>query len=318
MITVFDSWWMWAGFFMFVVIAIIADLVLLRSQGAHKVAFKEAALWSVFWVALSLIFNVVLWLYLDLTHDPEIARVSAHEFLTGYLIEKALSVDNIFAFYMVFTMFKVPPQYQKRALIIGIVGSIVLRTIMILLGSILIAKFSWILYIFGLFLIYTGIQMLRHKDEEAITQESGIVVWLKKHIRFTQEFDGEKIFLIKDGIKYASPLFLAIATIGMIDIVFAVDSIPAIFAITHDPFIVLTSNIFAVLGLRALYFLLADMVERFRYLPVGLAVILILIGVKMLVNYVYHVPITWSLIAVAIILLASVVLSQLALSKEKK
>ena len=318
MMTVFDSWWIWAGFFVFVIIAIVADLVLLKNQGAHKVAFKEAAIWTVFWVAISLIFNALLWLYLDITHTPEIASTKAYEFLTGYLIEKALSVDNIFAFYMVFAMFRIPAEFQKRALIIGIVGSIILRTIMILLGSLLIARFSWILYIFGVFLIYTGIQMLRHRGEEAISQDSGMIVWLKKHVRFTQDFDGEKFFLIKSGVKYATPIFLAVATIGMIDIVFAVDSIPAIFAITYDPFIVLTSNIFAVLGLRALYFLLADMVERFRFLPVGLSIILIFIGAKMLINYYYHIPITISLIVVAAILLISVILSQIVAVREKK
>ena len=315
MVTVFDNWWMWAGFFAFVVVAILADLFLLKSQGAHRVKVREAAIWTIFWVAISLSFNGLLYYYLLVTHDADIASVKATEFLTGYLIEKALSVDNIFAFYLVFSLFSVPPHYQKRALIIGIIGSIVLRTVMILIGGWLISQFSWILYVFGAFLVYTGFGMLRHKGDDGMENNKAIN-WLKKHIRCTNELDGEKFFILKNGVRFATPVFLAVATIGLIDIVFAVDSIPAIFAITQDPFIVLTSNIFAVLGLRALYFLLADMVERFHYLPTGLAIILMFIGTKMLIVDFYHVPVSLSLSIVALILIASIVISQIAIKKK--
>ena len=318
MVTVFDSWWMWAGFFIFVVLAIIADLVVLKGQGAHRVSAKEATIWTIFWIALSLAFNGLLYLYLNITHGPDIASIKATEFLTGYLIEKALSVDNIFAFYMVFSMFAIPAPFQKRALVIGIIASIVLRTVMILVGSWLIAQFSWILYLFGAFLLYTGIKMLRHHGEEGGMEDNKMVNWLKKHVRLTPTFDGEKFFIFQDGLRYATPVFLAIATIGLIDIVFAVDSIPAIFAITQDPFIVLTSNIFAVLGLRALYFLLADMVERFHFLPAGLAIILMFIGAKMLIMDLYHIPISISLGIVALILVFSVIASQLFYKQKKE
>ncbi len=303
------QWWMWTGFAVFVLIAVAIDLLVMRAQGAHKVSVKEAVVWSIIWIGCALIFCAGLWWYLETTVSVELANTKASEFLTGYLIEKSLSVDNIFVFLMIFSYFSVPIQYQKRILIIGIVGAIVLRAIMILLGAILIAKFHWVLYIFGIFLLITGIKMLIFADESPDLEKNPVLKWMRGHLNILQDFRGEAIVVSENGKRWFTPLFVVIILIAITDIIFAVDSIPAIYALTEDPFIVMTANIFAILGLRALYFLLADMKDRFHLLSYGLAFILIFVGTKMLVVEWIKLSAFMSLGVVVSILLASIGLS---------
>jgi tellurite resistance protein TerC len=303
------EWWMWAAFAVFVVVAVIVDLVVLRQQGSHKVSVREALLWSLVWIALSFAFCGLLWWYLEGTQGAAVADLKAGEFLTGYLIEKSLSVDNVFVFLLIFTYFAVPEEYQKRVIILGVVGAIVLRAIMILIGAWLISRFHWILYVFGAFLLVTGIKMLVYAEEKPDLGANPVLRWIRGHLRITTEFHGEQFVVMRDGVRWFTPLFVVIAMVAITDLVFAVDSIPAIFAITEDPFIVLTSNVFAVLGLRALYFLLADMAGRFHYLSVGLAVVLMFVGTKMLIAPWFKIPVFVSLGVVAAILITSVVFS---------
>ena len=238
-----------------------------------------------------------------------VANAKALEFVTGYLVEKALAVDNIFVFLMVFTYFAVPEEFQKRVLMIGILGALVLRAVMIFGGAWLIARFDWVLYIFGAFLVFTGIKMWWAAGQEPDLESNPALKWIRKHMRIAPDFDGEKFITVVNGAKLATPLFVVILLIGIVDIVFAVDSIPAIFAITTDPFIVLTSNVFAILGLRAMYFLLAGLHGKFHLLTYGLAIVLILIGSKMLLIDVYHIPVAWSLAATVAVLAVTMLLS---------
>jgi tellurite resistance protein TerC len=305
------EWWMWVAFGVFVVVAVIVDLVVLRQQGSHKVSVREALLWSLIWIGLSFVFCGLLWWYLLDTQGSAVAAEKAGEFLTGYLIEKSLSVDNVFVFLLIFTYFGVPPQYQKRVIIIGVVGAIVLRAIMILVGAMLVARFHWILYLFGAFLLLTGVKMLLFSDEQPDISKNPLLRWIRNHLRVTDEFHGERFAIERDGVRWYTPLFVVIVMVAVTDVIFAVDSIPAIFAITEDPFIVLTSNVFAVLGLRALYFLLADMAGRFHYLSTGLAIVLIFIGTKMLILPWFKIPVFWSLGVVGAVLVGSVLLSLL-------
>lgn len=304
---------MWLAFAAFVLVALVVDFLALRSQGAHKVTMAEAAIWSVVWVAVSFVFVALLWWYLGGTGSDETARgaanVKALEFVTGYLVEKALAVDNIFVFLMVFTYFSVPEEFQKRVLMIGILGALALRAAMILVGAWLIARFDWVLYIFGAFLVFTGIKMWWAAGQEPDLESNPALKWMRRHMRITPDFDGERFFTVVNGVKMVTPLFVVILLIGIVDVVFAVDSIPAIFAITTDPFIVLTSNVFAILGLRAMYFLLAGLYDKFHLLTYGLAIVLILIGGKMLLVDLYHVPVVWSLAATVTVLGVSMVLS---------
>ena len=287
--------WLWFVFVIFVLLALFVDFVVLKKQGAHEVSVPEAVRWSAIWVALSLAFNGLLWwAFLD-TAGPDIAHTKALEFLTGYLIEKSLAVDNIFVFLMIFTYFAVPPAYQKRVLMIGIILAIVLRTVMILVGGWLIAQFHWVLYLFGAFLLLTGIKMWWAADKESDLEDNPALNLLRKLLPVSKSFDGEKFFTIQNGAKIATPLLLVVALVGFTDVIFAVDSIPAIYAITADPFIVLTSNIFAILGLRAMYFLLAAMAAKFHLLSYGLAVILVFIGTKMILIDVVKIPVLVSL-----------------------
>jgi len=302
-------WWMWAAFAAFVVVAIVVDLVLLQSKGAAKVSFREALNWSIVWIVLSFVFNGLLWWYLDVNYGRELANEKSMEFFTGYLIEKSLAVDNIFVFLMLFTFFGVPVQYQRRVLILGIIGAIVLRAVMILIGAWLISQFHWILYLFGLFLLATGVKMLMMAEAEADLDRNPVVKWLRGHMSITSEFHGERFVVFKDGVRWFTPLFVVMIMIGITDVIFAVDSIPAIFAITLDPFIVLTSNVFAILGLRAMYFMLADLADRFHLLKYGLAFILIFIGIKMLLLDVYKIPVGFALSVVGIVLLVSMIAS---------
>lgn len=305
------TWWMWAGFAVFVVVAIAVDLLALEKQGAHAVTTREALAWSLLWVSLALLFAGGLWLWLDHSAGRELANLKATEFLTGYLIEKSLSVDNIFVFLMLFTAFAVPAEQQKKALILGVIGAVVLRAIMILIGAWLIAQFHAILYIFGAFLLITGIKMLVVAEHEPDLEKNPVLRWMRGHLAITGDFRGDLLWLTENGRRWFTPLFVVVMLVGVTDIIFAVDSIPAIFAITTDPFIVMTSNIFAILGLRALYFLLADMAGRFHLLKYGLAIVLVFIGTKMLIVEWYKIPVFVSLGAVGLILAVSIGLSLL-------
>ncbi len=286
---------LWGGFAVVVAIMLAIDLLLQGRRGAHTMTMKQAAAWSLVWVTLSLLFNAAFWWYLVQTQGREVADPQALAFLTGYLIEKSLAVDNVFVWLMLFSYFSVPAALQRRVLVYGVLGAIVLRTVMIFTGSWLISQFDWILYIFGAFLLFTGVKMaLAHEDESGIGDKP-LVRWLRGHLRMTDTIDNEHFFVRKNGLLYATPLMLVLILVELSDVIFAVDSIPAIFAVTTDPFIVLTSNLFAILGLRAMYFLLAGVAERFSMLKYGLAVILVFIGIKMLIVDFYHIPIAVSL-----------------------
>jgi tellurite resistance protein TerC len=304
---------MWAIFAAFVLVALALDFFALNRQGAHKVSMKEAAIWSLIWVTVSFVFVGLLWCYLGGWSDDVSARGTANakalEFITGYLIEKALAVDNIFVFLLLFTYFAVPLEFQKRALMIGILGALLLRAVMILIGAWLIARFHWVLYLFGAFLVFSGVKMWWAIGQEPDLESNPALRWIRRHMRIAPDFDREKFFTVIDGKKLATPMFIVIILIGIVDVVFAMDSIPAIFAITLDPFIVLTSNVFAILGLRAMYFLLAGMHERFHLLSYGLAVVLVLIGSKMLLMDIFKIPVGWSLAATVTILVTAMILS---------
>jgi tellurite resistance protein TerC len=304
--------WLWAVFVASVLVALFVDFVVLKKQGAHEVTVPEAVKWSVIWVALSLVFNALFWWSLHSSPDPAVAAQAdtrALEFLTGYLIEKSLAVDNIFVFLMIFTFFAVPPAYQKRVLMIGIIGAIVLRTVMILVGAWLIAQFHWILYVFGAFLLITGIKMWWAAGKEPDLESNPALKLLRRIMPVSKSFDGEKFWTVENGKRIATPLLLVVALVGITDVIFAVDSIPAIFAITDDPFIVLTSNVFAILGLRAMFFLLAAMATKFHLLSYGLAVILVFIGTKMMLIDLYKIPVLVSLGVVVSILAVTMIVS---------
>ncbi|MBL8344054.1 MAG: TerC family protein [Rubrivivax sp.] len=304
---------MWSLFTAFVLVALFVDFFAMSKQGAHRVGMREAAIWSVIWFGVSFVFMGWLWWYLGGTGPDAVARDLANdkalEFLTGYLIEKALAVDNIFVFLMLFTYFAVPAEFQKRVLMIGILGALVLRAAMILVGAWLISQFHWILYVFGAFLLFTGVKMWWAAGQEPDLDNNPALKWIRGRIKISPNYDGEKFFTVVDGMKMATPLLVVILLVGIVDLVFAVDSIPAIFAITTDPVIVLTSNVFAILGLRAMYFLLANVHERFHLLSYGLAIILIFIGAKMLLIDVYKIPVAVSLGFTAVTLAVTMILS---------
>ena len=307
---------MWAGFIAFVIAMLALDLFVFGGKKAHRVAVKEALAWVIAWVCLALAFAGLLWWYLNDTQGAVIAQRKTLEFLAGYLIEQSLSIDNMFVFVMIFGYFAVPPELQRRVLLYGVLGAIVMRAGMILAGVWLVSQFAWILYVFGVFLVITGIKMLVFADSSPDLEKNPLLRWLRGHLRITEAFRGERFFVRENGVRWATPMFLVLLLIEASDVVFAVDSIPAIFAVTTDPFIVFTSNIFAIMGLRALYFLLADMADRFHLLKYGLAIVLVFIGAKMLAMPWFHLPIQWSLAIVGSIILVSVVLS-LALSRRK-
>ena len=300
---------MWAGFILFVLVMLALDLFVLGGNKAHRVSVKEAASWATVWVTLATAFGALMWWYLDGTAGREIANRKALEFFTGYLIEQTLSVDNMFVFVMIFTYFAVPAELQRRVLLYGVLGAIAMRAAMILGGVWLVSEFTWVLYLFGLFLVVTGIKMLVMADQKPDLDRNPLLQWLRSHMRITPGFHGQAFFVRIDGMRYATPMFLVLMMIEASDLVFAVDSIPPIFAVTTDPFIVFTSNIFAVMGLRALYFLLADMAQRFHLLKYGLALVLIYIGAKMLAMPWFHMPVQWSLLIVGSIIAVSVFLS---------
>ncbi len=302
--------WLWLTFTGIVLASLFVDFVVLKKQGAQDIGVKEALNWSLIWIALSFVFNGLLWWAIkDETGSSALANTKSLEFLTGYLIEKSLAVDNIFVFLMIFTYFAVPKAYQKRVLMIGIIGAIVLRTVMILVGGWLLSEFHWVLYVFGAFLVLTGIKMWWAAGKEPDLNNNPALKLLRRWMPISQHYDGERFWTRENGVKIATPLLMVISMIALTDVIFAVDSIPAIFAITSDPFIVLTSNVFAILGLRAMYFLLAAIADRFHLLNYGLAVVLIFIGVKMCLIDVYKIPVVASLGVVIAILAVTMVLS---------
>ena len=305
-------------FFTAVLLMVAVDMFSLRKNGSHKVGIKEALAWSGLWVAVSCLFAG--WLYIELAGNPvygaTVAKEKVLEFFTGYILEKSLAVDNIFVFLMIFGYFKVAPKYQHRVLLYGVLGALVLRAVMIFIGAALVRQFEWILYLFGAFLLYTGIRMMKSEEDEEDLSGNRLLGVVKKIIPVGSEFHGDKFFTIENGKKIATPLFLVLIMIELSDVIFAVDSIPAVFAVTTDPFIVLTSNIFAVLGLRAMYFLLADVAERFVFLKYGLAFVLSFIGLKMLMMHWVHIPISISLSVVFGALGASILTSLIYTKKQ--
>ncbi len=294
--------YLWIGFNVFVLAMLALDLGVFHRK-SHEVKIKEALQWSAVWIMLALTFNGILYLW----RGPE----TALEFLTGYLIEKSLSVDNIFVFIMIFAYFKVPATYQHKILFWGILGALIMRAIFIASGVTLIQKFHWIIYVFGGFLVLTGIRMTMQKGTEIHPEKNPVLKLFRRFIPVAEGYEGNKFFIKQNGRRFATPLFIVLLMIETTDVIFAMDSIPAILAITVDPFIVYTSNVFAILGLRALYFALAGVMQMFHYLSYGLAAILVFIGTKMLFSDIYKIPIDVALGAVATILAASVVASLL-------
>ena len=311
------TWWMWASFGVFVVMMLAVDLFLLGRHGAQKVSAREALVWSLIWFVMALLFGGALWGWLDHTAGRVVADTKTMEYLTGYLLEKTLAMDNIFVFVMIFSYFAVPIEFQKRVLLYGVLGAIILRALMILLGAWLIAQFHWVLYLFGAFLLVTGVKMFIFADSEPNLANNPLLKWLKKHMRITEGYHGDKFWVMKNGVRWFTPMFLVLVLIEFSDVIFALDSIPAIFAITKDPFIVFTSNIFAILGLRALYFLLADMTKRFHLLKYGLAVVLVFVGVKMLIVDWFKIPVAISLCVVIVVLGISILLSLVSTRNQK-
>ena len=310
-------WWMWAGFGVFVLVMLAVDMFLLGRHGAQKVSVREALTWSLIWFAMAMLFGGALWGWLDHTAGREVADAKTMEYLTGYLLEKTLAMDNIFVFVMLFGYFAVPLEYQKRVLVYGVLGAIVMRVVLILLGAWLIAQFHWVLYIFGAFLLVTGIKMVLFAEHEPDLAKNPLLKWLRSHVRITDNYHGDKFWIVEKGVRWFTPMFLVLVLVEASDLIFAMDSIPAIFAVTSDPFIVLTSNVFAILGLRALYFLLADMAARFHLLKYGLAVVLMFVGVKMLIVDWFKIPVAVSLGVIIAVLGTSIMLSLLATRGQK-
>jgi tellurite resistance protein TerC len=293
---------LWVGFIAFVLAMLAIDLGVFHKK-AHEVSLKEAGIWSAVWVALAVAFNAGVYVWFG--------SERALEFTTGYLIEKALAVDNIFVFVIIFSAFAVPAMYQHRVLFWGVLGALVLRAVFILAGGAVLQQFHWAIYVFGGLLAVTGVKLLVQRNQEIHPERNPLVRWFQKVFPMTSELHGDRFLVLKNGRRYATPLLLALVAVEVTDVVFAVDSIPAIFAVTSDPFIVFTSNIFAILGLRSLYFLLAGIITRFVYLKVGLSFVLVFVGAKMLLMDVYKVPIAASLGAIAGILGVSIIASWL-------
>ena len=301
--------WLWGGFTAFVLVMLALDLGVFHRH-AHEVRFREALTWSVVWVALALTFNALIWTWFGPTKGLE--------FLTGYLIEKALSVDNIFVFLVIFSYFSVPAAYQHRVLFWGILGALVMRAIFIAAGAVLITKFHWIIYVFGALLLLTGVKLFVQRNEHMQPEKNPVLRLFRRFVPTVPEFHGQQFTAVIKGRRYATPLLAVLVLVEATDLVFAVDSIPAVFAVTQDPFIVYTSNIFAILGLRAMFFLLAGVMDRFRYLKPGLAAVLVFVGAKMMLTDIYKIPIGVSLGMVAGILAVAVVASLVVTGREAK
>lgn len=302
--------WLWVGFNVFVLAMLALDLGVFHRK-SHIVSSKEALTWSLVWISLSLVFNVVIYFFWDrmMPNSSYTNSEAALAFFTGYLIEKSLSVDNIFVFILIFSFFAVPAVYQHRVLFWGILGALIMRGILIAVGAALLKEFHWIIYIFGAFLVFTGIRMAWHHDENVQPDRNPVVKFFRRFMPVTESFEEDKFFVRRAGRLFATPLFLILLIVESTDLIFAVDSIPAIFAVTQDPFIVYTSNVFAILGLRALYFLLANVMNKFQYLKFGLSAVLIFVGIKMVIVDFYKIPIGISLGVVAGILTISILAS---------
>ncbi len=310
------TWELWLGFILFMSFVFCIDFAVLGGKRAHTVPVKEALTWTIVWMLCAFVFDLGLWWYLSLTTTAAIAQQKALEFLTGFIIEQSLSVDNLFVFILIFNYFVVPKQYQRRVLLYGVLGAIIMRLLMIVSGTWLVTQFHWILYFFGAFLLFTGVKMLLMKDDENDLEKNALLKILRRFIRVTSDYDSENFFVKRNLVWFATPLFLVLILIEVSDLVFALDSIPAVFSVTRDPFIVFTSNIFAIMGLRALYFLLAYSANRFYLLKYGIAIVLAFVGIKMLIEPWYSFPIIGSLVIVISVLLTSIVLSLFARSKE--
>ena len=298
--------WVWFALLGIVLVMLAVDLFMHRD--AHVISVKEAAVWSVIWVGVASVVGGLIWWYFGSEFGMQ--------YFAGYLIEKSLAVDNVFVWAMIFSYFAVPRQYQHRVLFYGVLGALVFRAIFILAGSALIASAAWVLYIFGAFLVFTGIKMMIQRNEHFDVAESKTLNLFKKFVRTSDDYDGQKFFTRRNGIRFATPLLAVLVLVEVTDIIFAVDSIPAIFAITQEPFIVFASNALAILGLRAMYFLLADLMHRFVYLKIGLSLVLIWVGIKMIVGHaVYQIPTAISL-AVVIVLIATSIAASLLVTKE--
>ena len=302
--------WLYLVFFAIVAVMLVIDFVGFKHQHGQEVKVRTAAYWSIAWVSVATLFGGGLWLYLEQTAGAAIANTKVMEYFAGYLLEKSLAIDNVFVWLMIFAAFAIPPALQRKLLLYGVLGAIVLRTIFIFIGAWFVQEFSWILYIFGAFLVYTGFKFLRGQHEEdSNIEDMAILKWLRKHMRITPKLQGDKFFVRQNGLLWATPLFLVLILVEASDVIFAVDSIPAIFAVTTDPFIVLTANLMAILGLRAMFFLLSGAASKMHYLPYGLGLILVFIGFKMLMLDVFHMPIWISLSFIVLVLTITAILS---------
>lgn len=314
-----ETIWLWVGFLALVFTLLGLDLGVFHRK-SHAVSVKEAAIWSVVWISISLLFNLAIYFYWTV-FVPESSYTNgeaALAFFTGYLIEKSLSVDNIFVFVLLFTFFAAPAAYQHRVLFWGILGALIMRGALIAVGAALLKEFHWIIYVFGAFLIYTGFRMASQKDEELNPDQNGLIKFLRKAMPVTDTYEGDNFFIRRAGKLMATPLLVVLLVVESTDLIFAVDSIPAIFAVTQDPFIVFTSNVFAILGLRSLYFLLAGIMDKFHYLKLGLSVILVFVGVKMVIVDFIKIPVLLSLGVIASVLTVSIVASLLRAKRIEK
>ena len=302
--------WLYLAFFGIVTVMLLIDFLGFKQKEAQEVKIKTAALWSIAWVSVASLFGAGLWLYLQQTAGVTVANTKVMEYFAGYLLEKSLAVDNVFVWLMIFAAFAIPPALQRQLLLYGVLGAIILRTIFIFIGAWFVQEFSWILYIFGAFLVYTGFKFFKGQNEEETNiEDMAILKWLRKHMRITPQLHGNKFFVRQNGMLWATPLFLVLILVEASDVIFAVDSIPAIFAVTSDPFIVLTANLMAILGLRAMFFLLSGAATKMHYLPYGLGIILVFIGFKMLMLDVFHMPIWISLGFIVLVLTITAILS---------
>ena len=302
--------WLYIAFFGIVTVMLLIDFLGFKQKEGQEVKIKTAALWSIAWVSVASLFGAGLWLYLQQTAGVTVANTKVMEYFAGYLLEKSLAVDNVFVWLMIFAAFAIPPALQRQLLLYGVLGAIILRTIFIFIGAWFVQEFSWILYIFGAFLVYTGFKFFKGQNEEETNiEDMAILKWLRKHMRITPQLHGNKFFDRQNGMLWATPLFLVLILVEASDVIFAVDSIPAIFAVTSDPFIVLTANLMAILGLRAMFFLLSGAATRMHYLPYGLGIILVFIGFKMLMLDVFHMPIWISLGFIVLVLTITAILS---------
>jgi len=311
--------WLWVGFNVFVLMMLALDLGVFHRK-AHAVSIKEATIWSIVWISLAMVFNLGIYLLWDRLAPGSSYTNSqaALAFFTGYIIEKSLSVDNIFVFVLIFSFFAVPAAHQHRVLFWGIIGALLMRGALIAVGAALLKEFHWIIYIFGGFLIFTGVRMAFHQNEELHPEQNPLVKLLRKVMPVTENYEDDKFFIRRAGKLFSTPLFLVLLLIESTDLIFAVDSIPAIFAVTQETFIVYTSNVFAILGLRSLYFLLAGVVDKFHYLKLGLSVVLVFVGIKMILVDIYKIPVGVSLGMIATILTTSIVASLIRAQRVQK